>query len=216
MSDATSPHDAASREPSLSRRSFFKGAGVVAAGGLVGEAVHAAARGASLEPVRMEGTVEIELEINGARTKVAVEPRTTLLNTLRNHCAPPLTGAKLVCDRGSCGACTVHLDGAPVYSCMTLAVDAVGRKITTIEGLASPGELTELQSAFCAHDGTMCGFCTPGFVMSISACLENDPSASLDEIQRSCSGNLCRCGTYPQVFEAALDAGRKLRAKGGR
>ncbi len=216
MSDATSPHDAASREPSLSRRAFFKGAGVVAAGGLVGEAVQAAARSASLEPVRLDGTVELELDINAARQKVAVEPRTTLLNTLRNHCTPPLTGAKLVCDHGSCGACTVHLDGKPVYSCMTLAVDAVGRKVTTIEGLAPAGELTELQSAFCAHDGSMCGFCTPGFVMSISACLERNPAASLDEIQRSCSGNLCRCGTYPQVFEAALAAGRKLRAKGGK
>jgi aerobic-type carbon monoxide dehydrogenase small subunit (CoxS/CutS family) len=216
MSDPQRPHDDTSRGTSLSRRAFFRGAGVVAAGSLVGEAAHAAARASNLEPVRIDGSVELELEINGARQKVTVEPRTTLLNTLRNHCSPPLTGTKSVCERGSCGACTVHLDGKPVYSCMTLAVDAVGRKVTTIEGLATQGELTELQSAFCAHDGSMCGFCTPGFVMSISACLERNPAASLEEIQRSCSGNLCRCGTYPQVFEAALAAGRVMRAKGGK
>lgn len=206
MSDATSPHDAASREPSLSRRAFFKGAGVVAAGGLVGEAVQAAARSASLEPVRLEGTVELELDINGARQKVAVEPRTTLLNTLRNHCTPPLTGAKLVCDRGSCGACTVHLDGKPVYSCMTLAVDAVGRKVTTIEGLAPAGELTELQSAFCAHDGSMCGFCTPGFVMATVALVEKFPHPTPAKIRHELNGNVCRCGTFNRVLEAAHQA----------
>jgi xanthine dehydrogenase YagT iron-sulfur-binding subunit len=160
--------------------------------------------------------VELELEINGAKQKVSVEPRTTLLNALRNHCTPPLTGAKVVCDRGSCGACTVHLDGQPVYSCMTLAADAVGRQVTTVEGLAKEGELTEVQRALCEHDGSMCGFCTPGFVMSITACLERKPGATLDEIKHACAGNLCRCGTYPHVFEAALAAGRALRAKGGK
>jgi aerobic-type carbon monoxide dehydrogenase small subunit (CoxS/CutS family) len=99
---------------------------------------------------------------------------------------------------------------------MTLAADAVGRKVTTVEGLAKEGELTEVQRALCEHDGSMCGFCTPGFVMSITACLERKPGATLDEIKHACAGNLCRCGTYPHVFEAALAAGRALRAKGGK
>jgi xanthine dehydrogenase YagT iron-sulfur-binding subunit len=209
MSEVGNAHGA--RGPSLSRRALFKGAGVVAAGGLVGEA--AAAASASLGPAVLEGETEIELTINGASRKVSVEPRTTLLSALRNRCDPPLTGSKLVCDRGSCGACTVHLDDRPVYSCMTLAVDAVGRRVTTIEGLARDGELTEVQRAICEHDGSMCGFCTPGFVMSITACLRDEPGATLDEIRRACSGNLCRCGTYPFLFDAALAAGRSIRAR---
>jgi aerobic-type carbon monoxide dehydrogenase small subunit (CoxS/CutS family) len=216
MSDTTSANAEPSRDASLSRRAFFKGAGVVAAGGLVGEAARAAAANLAAEPARFSGEVEIELDVNGARQKVKVEPRTTLLNALRNHCQPPLTGAKLVCDRGSCGACTVLLDGQPVYSCMTLAIDAVGRSVTTVEGLAPQGELTPVQKAFCEHDASMCGFCTPGFVMSISACLAAKPEASLQEIQHACAGNLCRCGIYPHVFEAALAAGRAMRAQGGK
>ncbi|HVS11689.1 MAG TPA: (2Fe-2S)-binding protein, partial [Planctomycetota bacterium] len=147
---------------------------------------------------------------NGAKQKVKVEPRTTLLNALRNHCEPPLTGAKLVCDHGSCGACTVLLDGRPVYACMQLAANAAGREVTTVEGLAKGGELTPVQQAFVEHDALMCGFCTPGFVVSVSACLKEKPSATLDEIKTACSGNLCRCGTYPKIFEAALAAGKKL------
>lgn len=204
--------DAAARA-GFSRRSLFRGAGALAAGGMVADAAQAAAAAA---PVRYEGQVEVELRINGVAQKVSVEPRTTLLNALRNHCTPPLTGSKLVCDRGSCGACTVHLDGQPVYSCMTLAIDAVGREVTTIEGVAREGELNEVQRAICEHDGSMCGFCTPGFVMSITACLEKKPEASLDEIKRACSGNYCRCGTYPHLFDAALAAGRSIRAKGGK
>src|SRR5688572_4774735 len=180
------------RDPALSRRALFKGAGVVAAGGLIGDAALAAR--ARLGPTVLEGEVELELSINGAKQKLAVEPRTTLLSALRNHCQPPLTGSKLVCDRGSCGACTVHVDGRPVYSCMTLAADAVGHEVTTIEGLARDGELTALQRAFCEHDASMCGFCTPGFVMAITACLDAKPEATLEEIKRACSGNLCRCG----------------------
>jgi xanthine dehydrogenase YagT iron-sulfur-binding subunit len=201
----------ASRQ-SFSRRSLFRGAGALAAGSVAADA----ARAAAPTSVRLAGTLEVELQINGAAQKVAVEPRTTLLNALRNHCTPPLTGAKLVCDRGSCGACTVLLDGQPVYSCMTLALDAVGRKVTTVEGVASNGEMNEVQRAICAHDGSMCGFCTPGFVISITACLERKPEATLDEIKHACAGNYCRCGTYPHLFDAALAAGREMRAKGGK
>lgn len=209
----SAPADDGAEQQAFSRRNLFRGAGALAAGGLVADAARAAAQPTS---TRLAGTIEVQLEINGARQKVSVEPRTTLLNALRNHCSPPLTGAKLVCDRGSCGACTVHLDGQPVYSCMTLAVDAVGRKVTTVEGLAKNGELTVVQRALCEHDGSMCGFCTPGFVMSITACLERKADATLDEIKHACAGNYCRCGTYPHVFDAALAAGRALRAKGGK
>ncbi len=211
--DQLPPADAGDVQGAFTRRSLFRGAGALAAGSLVADAARAAA---TAPTTRLVGPVEIELVINGAAQKVEVEPRTTLLNALRNHCSPPLTGAKLVCDRGSCGACTVHLDGRPVYSCMTLAVDAVGKRVTTVEGLARKGELTEVQRAMCEHDGSMCGFCTPGFVMSITACLERKPDATLDEIKHACAGNLCRCGTYPHVFDAALAAGRALRAKGGK
>jgi xanthine dehydrogenase YagT iron-sulfur-binding subunit len=213
MSNRTGATGDGARSNALSRRAFFHGAGVVAAAGMIGEAAAAAGARSAAEPVRFAGEVEIELSINGALQKLKVEPRTTLLNALRNHCQPPLTGTKLVCDRGSCGACTVHLDGKPVYSCMTLAVDAVGRRITTIEGLSKPGELNEVQRAFCEHDAAMCGFCTPGFVMSLSACLDAKPASSLDEIKHAVAGNLCRCGTYPHVFEAALSAGRALNAR---
>ncbi len=211
--DQLQPADAGDVRAAFTRRSLFRGAGALAAGSIVADAARSAAAAPS---VRLEGALEIELSINGAAQKVKVEPRTTLLNALRNHCSPPLTGAKLVCDRGSCGACTVHVDGRPVYSCMTLAIDAVGKKVTTVEGLAKGGELTEVQRAICEHDGSMCGFCTPGFVMSITACLERKPDATLDEIKHACAGNLCRCGTYPHLFDAALAAGRALRAKGGK
>ncbi|MBM3977376.1 MAG: (2Fe-2S)-binding protein, partial [Planctomycetes bacterium] len=173
----------------------------------------AQAPAAPKETAKLAGELEIELDVNGARRTCAVEPRTTLLSALRDRMDPALTGAKLVCDNGNCGACTVLLDGEPVYACMTLAVRARGRKIRTIEGIAKDGKLSELQQAFCEHDASMCGFCTPGFVMSITACLEQKPGASLDEIKRACAGNLCRCGTYPHIFEAALAVARG--AQGG-
>jgi aerobic-type carbon monoxide dehydrogenase small subunit (CoxS/CutS family) len=206
------------RAGGLSRRAFLKGAGGVAAAGLAVDAASAAAAGARQgEPQRLSGEVEIELSINGSKRKLKVEPRTTLLSALRHRVDPPLTGSKLVCDSGACGACTVWLDRKPVYSCMLLAVDAVGREITTIEGLSRSGEATAVQRAFVAQDASMCGFCTPGFVMSLSACLAKKPDATLDEIQGACSGNLCRCGTYPKLFEAALAVARgDSGAKGGR
>jgi aerobic-type carbon monoxide dehydrogenase small subunit (CoxS/CutS family) len=141
---------------------------------------------------------------------VQVEPRTTLLNTLRNHL--DLTGAKLVCDRGSCGACTVHVDGKPVYSCMMLAIDAQGKKITTVEGLAKGGRLTPVQQEMVNKDGYQCGYCTPGFVMSLTALLNENPNPTLDDVKMATSGNICRCGTYPRIFEAALAAAKKKGA----
>jgi xanthine dehydrogenase YagT iron-sulfur-binding subunit len=198
------------RQP-LSRRTFLKGAGGLAAGGAIVDTVEAAARGA--EPVVVSGATEIELAINGAKRKVTVEPRTTLLSALRNHLQPALTGTKLVCDEGACGACTVILDGRTRYACMTLAMDAVGHELRTVEGLAADGALTPVQQAFWEEDAQMCGFCTPGFVMSVTACLELDPAADDASIRTACSGNLCRCGTYPHVFAAARKAGRRLRGE---
>jgi aerobic-type carbon monoxide dehydrogenase small subunit (CoxS/CutS family) len=193
----------------LSRRNFLKTAGSVAAGGAIAHGLIAssasAERSSSEDVETLEGEIEIKLSINGETKTVKVEPRTTLLNALRNHCDPPLTGTKLVCDLGQCGACTVHVDGKPAYACMLLAADMRGKDVRTIEGLGTPQSLSPLQQAFWENDASMCGFCTPGFVMAISACLQKNPSADLSEIKRSCSGNVCRCGTYPHIFKAALE-----------
>lgn len=194
-----------------SRRSFLKGVGIAGAGAAVvdklwieAEAKEPQAAGAKV----MSGTVKIVLDVNGAKRNVEVEPRTTLLNTLRNHLEPAVTGPKLVCDMGTCGACTVLLDGKPAYSCMVLAVDAVNRKITTVEGLGTAENPNGVQAAFVEHDALMCGFCTPGFVTTISAYLKKNPHPSLAEVREACKGNFCRCGTYPRVFEATLAAAK--------
>ncbi len=201
-----------------SRRGFLKSAGGLAAGGAVGEAALAAGNanlfGDGVE--RLKGEIELELDINGEKKKVHCEPRATLLDVLRIHLEPALTGTKLVCDNGSCGACTVHVDGKTSYACMLFAADMRNKKIRTIEGLAKNGELTPVQKAFVERDALMCGFCTPGFVMSVTACLEKNPSASLDDVKHACSGNFCRCGTYPHIFQAALDAGKALGGKAGK
>lgn len=198
---------------SLSRRSFLKGAGGVAVGGAI---VASESRGepTGSDPSRVSGEVEVDLSINGSDQRVVVEPRTTLLSVLRHRCRPELTGTKLVCDEGACGACTVLVDGEPRYACLTLALDAVGREVRTVEGLERGGELSVVQEAFCQEDALMCGFCTPGFVMSVTACLERDPAANEEDVRQACSGNLCRCGTYPHIFTAAREAGRRLRGEG--
>ncbi len=205
----------------LSRRRFLRGAGGVAAGGVIGPALLGAGGCATAEPSaalpvapkapeELAGDVAIELSINGQTRKLTVEPRTTLLDALRTRLEPALTGTKTVCDRGNCGACTVLVDGEPRYSCLQLACDLRGRAITTVEGLGTPAQLSVLQQEFVAHDGSMCGFCTPGFVVAITACLKKDPKASEADIRGACAGNLCRCGTQPQIFEAALAAGRRI------
>ena len=198
-----------------SRRKFLKGVGVAGAGAaladhlLIGNADNVAAKiSAPGEPV--SGTIDIVLDLNGQKRNVSVEPRTTLLSAIRDRLEPPVTGPKLVCDMGSCGACTMMLDGRLVYSCLVLAVDALGKKLTTAEGLGSLENMNAVQKAFVEHDGLMCGFCTPGFVTTISAYLKKNPNPTLDEVREACKGNFCRCGTYPRVFEAALAA-----AKGG-
>jgi aerobic-type carbon monoxide dehydrogenase small subunit (CoxS/CutS family) len=218
MTPPTEP-DPPSDRPTLSRRRFLRSAGTAAASGVLAQRLVAGSEATA--PAQADGGVEtfrgtspIELSINGEVKKLSVEPRTTLLNALRNHVDPPMTGTKLVCDRGNCGACTVLVDGEPAYACLLLAADQRGKKIRTIEGEGTPEQLSPLQAAFCKHDASMCGFCTPGFVMAITACLERDPKADLEAIRASCSGNLCRCGTYPHIFDAALEAARELEARG--
>jgi len=197
---------------SLSRRLFMKGFGSSVAtsaitGGLaavVEHPVQAAESSAALGP----DAVSMNLTINGKAYEVMAEPRETLLEVLRNRL--DITGPKLVCDRGACGACTVYVDGKTVYACMALAIEAQGRDIATIEGLASGGVLHPVQAAFMEEDAMQCGFCTPGFVMSMAAALDANPSASLEEVKESVSGHVCRCGTYAQIFKAAETAKRKM------
>lgn len=208
---------------SLSRRQFLRGVGssmaataVLATGAELEERPAEAAVAPEEVPpasgARLKGTVRVTLNINGEERTADVEPRTTLLNTLRDHL--DLTGAKKVCDRGSCGGCTVLVNGKPVYSCMMLAVDAQGKKIVTVEGLGTPDHMHPVQEAFVEHDALMCGFCTPGFVVSCAALLQKNPNPTLAQVKAACAGNVCRCGTYPRVFEAALAAAKKMRGGG--
>ena len=192
-----------------SRRLFLKGLGVAGAAApalLHGTRDNAEAAETAKAPA---GTIDVTLSVNGKPRKVRVEPRTTLLDALRVHLEPAVTGPKLVCGEGTCGACTVMLDGKTAYACLVLAVDAVGRAITTVEGLGTPESMNAVQSALIEKDGTMCGFCTPGFVTSLTALLRKNPNPTETEVRESCHGNFCRCGTYPRVFEAALAAAKK-------
>ena len=200
-----------------SRRRFLKGVGIAGAGAAVADKLWIEAEGKEEQPSSprvLEGTVTVALDVNGQKRTVQVEPRTTLLNTLRNHLDPALTGPKLVCDMGTCGACTVLLDGKPAYSCLVLAVDATNKKITTVEGLGSTEKPNAVQSAFVENDALMCGFCTPGFVTTISAYLKKNANPTLAEVREACKGNFCRCGTYPRVFEAALAAAKNATGRG--
>src|SRR6476620_11675147 len=193
------------------RRKFLKGVGIAGAGAAVVDKLWIEAEAKEKQatnPAALSGTVKVVLDVNNEKRTVNVEPRTTLLNALRNHAEPAITGPKLVCDVGTCGACTVLLDGKPAYSCLVLAVDATSRKITTVEGLGTPENPNAVQTAFVEKDALMCGFCTPGFVTTISAYLKKNPNPSLADVREACKGNFCRCGTYPRVFEAALAAAK--------
>jgi xanthine dehydrogenase YagT iron-sulfur-binding subunit len=196
----------------FSRRRFLQGVGAAGVGALLVD--HPLLKGAdqpqsadAMDQV-VSGNIEITLNVNGQSRKVTVEPRTTLLNALRNNMDPPITGPKLVCDMGSCGACTVLLDDKPVYGCLTLAIDVVGRKITTVEGIGTPDHLSPVQAAFGEKDAMMCGFCTDGFVTSITGLLKANPDPTEEQVREACKGNFCRCGTYPRIFQAALAAAK--------
>ncbi len=197
--------------PDVSRREFLAtvGVGVASAAVLPTELAAAPIDGSSHEVT--EGSLErvpITLQVNGNQYALAVEPRWTLATVLRRELG--LTGTKVVCDRGECGGCTVVRNGQLIYSCMTLAVECDQASIETVEGVASAGTLHPVQRAFIEHDAMQCGYCTPGMVMSVKHFLDGRPNPSIDEMKEAISGNLCRCGTYPNVLKAALSATGRL------
>ncbi len=157
--------------------------------------------------------VTVNLDINGSSRKVLVEPRWTLVYVLREVLG--ITGTKIGCERGECGACTVLIDGKPRYSCMTLAVEAEGHAITTIEGLLDGDKLGPVQQAFAEEDAFQCGFCTPGQIMTVEGLLRQNAQPNIDQIRSGVSGNLCRCGIYKHIFNAATKASELRRQKGG-
>ncbi len=190
----------------LSRRTFFKSLGTVAATAATAQVTSVAAE---LEKVNAEkiigpNAVPVTLKVNGEKLKLMLEPRVTLLDALRNYSS--LTGAKEGCDRATCGACTVLLGDLPVYSCQKLAIESQGVEITTIEGLDKNKKLTKVQQAFLDKDALQCGYCTPGFVMSVTALLRRNPHPNADDVKHACAGNTCRCGTHPRILQAALKA----------
>jgi xanthine dehydrogenase YagT iron-sulfur-binding subunit len=190
----------------VSRRTFIKGLGATAITTVAAQttAVAQELEKANAEKVIGPGAVPITLAVNGERLQLQLEPRVTLLDALRNYSS--LTGSKEGCDRAACGACTVLLDGMPIYSCQKLAIEAQGHEITTVEGVANNGTLSKVQRAFIDKDALQCGYCTPGFVMSVTALLNKNPRPTLEEAKHACSGNLCRCGTQPHVLKAIFEA----------
>ncbi|HZL79133.1 MAG TPA: (2Fe-2S)-binding protein [Candidatus Limnocylindrales bacterium] len=189
-----------------SRRTFLKSLGTVAATAATAQVQSVAAEleKANAEKVIGPNAVPMTLKVNGEKLKLMLEPRVTLLDALRNYSS--LTGAKEGCDRAVCGACTVLLGDTPVYSCQKLAIEAQGDEITTVEGLAKNGNLTKVQQAFLDKDALQCGYCTPGFVMSVTALLKKNPRPNADDVKHACAGNTCRCGTHPRIVQAALKA----------
>jgi xanthine dehydrogenase YagT iron-sulfur-binding subunit len=189
----------------LSRRHFIGGAGVVAVGAAA-VAVPAVVTQSSTPTVTTPGEnlVTVGLRVNGQSTRLETDPRSTLLDTLRERLR--LTGTKKGCDRGQCGACTVHVGARPVLSCLTLAASLDGADVTTIEGLAGGEELHPMQQAFIDHDGFQCGFCTSGQIMSAVALVHEGRAGSDEEIRENMSGNICRCSAYPFIVDAIKDA----------
>ena len=196
----------------LTRRGFLRtmGAGAAAA---AATGATAGLKEAQAETIGPESQVRIDLLVNGARRRLAVEPRWTLLFVLREKLG--LTASKAGCERGECGACTVLIDGVPRYACMTLAVEAEGGEITTLEGLMDGEKLGPVQQAFVEHDAFQCGYCTPGQVMAMEGLLRRNPTPKPEEVRRGMSGNLCRCGAYEHIFTAAGRAADLKRGKRG-
>jgi xanthine dehydrogenase YagT iron-sulfur-binding subunit len=193
--------------PGVTRRSFIQTLGASAAATAIADQASAAIRTrptADGPEILGPDPIEITLRINGKEARTKIDPTATLLEVLRLNLG--LTGSKEICDRGSCGGCSILVDGRLVVSCMMLAVDAVGAEVTTIEGLEKNGKLDPVQEAFIKHDAMQCGYCTPGLVMATRWLLNEAPKPTLDEIKRYLSGNICRCGTYTNIFNAALEA----------
>jgi xanthine dehydrogenase YagT iron-sulfur-binding subunit len=203
-------NDAGHGRSGVSRRNFL-GGGLVAAAVtplLTGQAE--AAEAASATTADGVTQVSVRAAVNGSPVSLRVDPRATLLDTLREGL--DLKGTKKGCDRGQCGACTVHVDGRRVLSCLTLAATTTGHEVTTIEGLADGERLHPMQQAFVDHDGLQCGFCTPGQIMSAVAMVDDEgPAGSDDEIRERMSGNICRCSAYPRIVDAIRDAQQVMR-----
>jgi xanthine dehydrogenase YagT iron-sulfur-binding subunit len=196
----------------FSRRGFLRGVGISSGALTTGLLENEAEAAEGAANVSGPGEVPITLTINGKPTKVSVEPRMTLLDTLRNRL--DLTAAKRVCDRGTCGACTVMINGKAVYACTVLAIDAQGKQIQTLEGLSPDGKPHPVSQAFVDHDAQQCGYCTPGFVMATAAFLKSHPSPNEEQVKHGLGGNLCRCGTYMGIRKAALEAASKMGGRG--
>jgi xanthine dehydrogenase YagT iron-sulfur-binding subunit len=194
----------------ITRRSFMKSMGTGAAAVAASSALpqSASAESKVLDPDEMH---QIVLKINGQSHRLLVEPRWSLLFVLREKLG--LTGSKVGCERGECGACTVLMDDLPRYACMTLAVEAQGSDITTIEGLMRGEELGEVQEAFVENDALQCGYCTPGQVVAAEGLLRSTPKPTMEEIQSGMSGNLCRCGAYVHIFRAVGNAAKARSGK---
>ena len=199
---ANKDHD--DKELHHSRRSFLKKSTAATAIALApAPLIHAAENYLDEKGSAYFEKAPLQLEVNGVAHKLSVEPRTTLLDLLREQMQ--LTGTKKGCDWGQCGACTVHVDGKRVLSCLSLAVMQNGKKVTTIEGLAKGEQLHPMQEAFIKHDGFQCGYCTPGQIMSAVACVREGHANSAEEVKEYMSGNICRCGAYPNIVAAILD-----------
>jgi len=200
------PNESVEDRPGVSRRDFLKISTIAAAVPVVAGPRVVMAAGQEVA-VHGPGKVPMEFSVNEKPYKASLEPRVTLLDALRDSL--DITGAKRVCDKGECGACTVLLDGKAVYACSILAIEAQGKKITTVESLMEGGKLHPVQQAFVDNDGSQCGFCTPGFVVACKALLDKHPDPSPEDVRRGLSGNYCRCGTYDGIRAAVAQVARK-------
>jgi xanthine dehydrogenase YagT iron-sulfur-binding subunit len=212
MCNKNSTNDPEEKNLGVERRDFLKRSSLLAAIAAIPPSLAKAAdKGIDEKVAGYFEKMPLTFEVNGKQHQLSIEPRTTLLDLLREQLQ--LTGTKKGCDHGQCGACTVHVDGRRVLSCLSLAVMQEGKKVTTIEGIANGDQLHPMQEAFIKHDGFQCGYCTPGQIMSGIACIKEGHANSDDEIREYMSGNICRCGAYPNIMKAVADVkkgGHKL------
>jgi len=202
------PEKLKKRKPNFSRRGFLQGVGITS-GALTTGILESEAEAQTGAKLSGPGEVPITLTINGKPYRTSVEPRVTLCDTLRHRLE--LTAAKRVCDRATCGACTVIIDNKVMYSCTVLAIDAQGRQIQTLEGLSQNGKPHPVSVAFSNNDAQQCGYCTPGFVMASKGFLDRNPNPTYEEVKKGLGGNLCRCGTYVGVRKAVLEAAKQMK-----